>query len=106
MIIKSPDDGTEQSRALLRSVMSEVTELREELKKLKEQLSTGEEINETDAKAKLQRLKDAVAVCHKVESQLADCTRKHGTSGAVLDLSAAREEVRCRLDRLARRCGP
>ncbi|MEO0390489.1 MAG: hypothetical protein AAF218_06060 [Pseudomonadota bacterium] len=103
MIIKTPQTDTGLVEDLLQSLHRSVSELRREVEDLKTQIEAGEDAGIKETKARVAGLRAMIDACQKVETHIVDCKAKRGGGGGVtLDLDAARAEIGCRLDRLAR----
>ncbi|MEL7097971.1 MAG: hypothetical protein AAGM84_04005 [Pseudomonadota bacterium] len=101
MTKQSPDDGIERAKDTLIAVHAQIAELRRKVAETRKGLETGEDLDETELKNRAARLDRSVDLLLRLENKIDDGIRTYGGQRDVLDITAAREEVRCRLDRLA-----
>ncbi len=107
MTMITPEQEIATSEEHFKALQSAIRDLRREIESLREQATSGEELNETAASKALGKASGMVATCVKVESYLNDCRNRQAgiaRGGYALDLDRARAEIGCKLDRL-RRCG-
>ena len=98
-----PFDELAEAEAMFASVHRSLAELREALERLKEQATTGEEIDAITASKTVSQLSETVARCQKAGLILYDCRTKQAgiaQGGHALDLDQARADIGCKLDRL------
>ena len=109
MTLITPDGDVSNTQELLLSVTETVRDLRRELENLKNQVGAGEEVTATKVKSVATQMAAQIGLCHKLETNLAECRRKQAgiADGAdyAIDTDAVRASIRCNLDSL-RRCNP
>jgi hypothetical protein len=96
-------DELAHAEAMFASVQRSLAELREALESLKEQATTGGEIDATTASKTVFQLSDAVGRCQKAGMILNDCRNKQAgiaRGGYALDMDKARADIGCKLDQL------
>ncbi|MGJ8628351.1 MAG: hypothetical protein ACSHXB_15430 [Sulfitobacter sp.] len=107
MTMITPEQEIADSEELLCSLKNAISDLRREIESLKEQVLSGEDINETAATKVVGKVTSMVGTCAKVETYLNDCRNRQAgiaRGGYALDLAKARDQIGGKLDRL-RRCG-
>ena len=97
--------GLEEARTdeLLLDVHNSLSDLRRELRALKERVEAGEDVKNAELRSRGSELGTALVNCHKLETTLAEVRQKRSRiaqGGYALDLDAAGVEVRCALGRL------
>ncbi|WP_299298107.1 hypothetical protein [uncultured Tateyamaria sp.] len=100
-------DDEARAEELLLSVQDSLRDLRNAFKALKERADMGEDVKGAEIKSNFRDLGTVLVNCQKLETTLAEARQKRGSGGhggAVLDLDAARAEVRCALGRIRACC--
>lgn len=107
MTLITPDRDMTELQELLTSVFETVRTLRREFQDLSTKIGSGEDVTATTVKSAAGQLTMQLALCQKLETNLAECKRKQAgiapNANYALDLEAARVSIGCRLDKL-RRC--
>lgn len=112
MTLINPDEDLASTQELLASVVTIVRDLRHRFESLEKQAAAREDVKAADVKRVAVDLTSQIALCQKLENNLAQCRRKQAGiaqgNGYALDLEQARSKIGCQLDRLrAARCsGP
>ena len=109
MTLINPDEDLASTQELLASVIETIRTLRLRFESLEKQAAAGEDVKAADVKRVATDLTGQIALCQKLENNLADCRRTQAGiaqgAGFALDLCKARFEIGCQLDRLrAARC--
>ncbi|MEW9918554.1 hypothetical protein AB2B41_02985 [Marimonas sp. MJW-29] len=106
MTTVTQDQEIARGEELLDTLRDAVTALRRDIEEQTDRVQSGE-TNVTEVKITLNKLREMMGYCAKMEVFLNDCRSKQAgiaTGGYALDLDRARVEIGCKLDRL-RRCG-
>lgn len=109
MTTKSDDLEVAQAEGLLRSARDAVGDLRREIEEIVARTQDEGTVDPADAKAAVNRLREAVIQCIKTETFLNECRSKQSGARAgsyALDLERARAEIGCKLGRLRQCSGP
>ena len=109
MTLINPDEDLASTQELLASVIETIRTLRLRFESLEKQAAAGDDVKAADVKRVAADLTGQIALCQKLETNLADCRRSQAGiaqgAGFALDLCKARFEIGCQLDRLrAARC--
>ena len=112
MTLINPEEDLASTQELLASVVTIIRDLRHRFESLEKQAANGEDVKAADVKRVAVDLTSQIALCQKLENNLAECRRTQAGiaqgNGYALDLEQARSKIGCQLDRLrAARCsGP
>lgn len=107
MTLITPDRDITELQELLTSVFESVRALRREFQDISTKISAGDDVTATTVKSAAGQLTMQLALCQKLETNLAECKRKQAgiapNATYALDLDKARTTIGCQLDKL-RRC--
>jgi hypothetical protein len=112
MTLINPEEDLASTQELLASVLTIIRDLRRRFESLEKQAANGEDVKAADVKRASVDLTGQIALCQKLENNLADCRRTQAGiaqgAGYALDLCEARSKVGRQLDclRAARCTGP
>ena len=112
MTLINPEEDLASTQEFLTSVLTIIRDLRRRFESREQQAANGEDVKAADVKRVAVDLTSQIALCHKLENNLAECRRTQPGiaqgNGYALDLEQARSKIGCQSDRLrAARCsGP
>ena len=112
MTIINPEEDLANTQELLASVVTTIRDLRHRFESLEKQAANGEDVKAADVKRVAVDLTSQIALCQKLENNLAECRRTQAGivtgAGYALDLDKARSAIGRQLDclRAARCSGP
>ncbi len=112
MTLINPKEDLASTQELLVSVVTVIRELRQRFESLEKQAAKGEDVKAADVKRVATDLTSQIALCQKLENNLAECRRTQAGiaqgNGYALDLEQAKSKIGRQLDclRAARCTGP